>query len=114
MFEVTPGVSENTRAVRIVYEISKNNLEKSSKTGEIIVYLNFPSVKHYLGSNGHYRKSLPGQIFFADLIIEQACQELASRKVSKSGVTASPQALPGLIEREKNEFSRRWGGKFLK
>ena len=34
----------------------------SKVTGKVIIYIHFPSVKHYLGENCQYKKTLVGQV----------------------------------------------------
>lgn len=86
----------------------------SSETGKVIIYVNFPSVKHYLGDNCQYRKALPTQVFLADLVAERCFFEIAKRKVESSGVTLRPEAIHDRIQRDAFELSRRYGKKVHK
>ena len=83
----------------------------SSETGKVIIYANFPSVQHYLGSDCRYRKTLPAQVLVADLVAERCFYEIAKKKVEYSGLTFSPAAKPARIERDALDLSRRFGKK---
>ncbi len=39
----------------------------SRETGKVSVYVNFPSVRHYLGSAGQHKKTLAAQVLIAEL-----------------------------------------------
>jgi hypothetical protein len=83
----------------------------SSETGKVLIYVNFPSVKHYLGDNCQYRKTLPAQVFLADLVAERCFFEIAKRKVESSGVTLRPEAIHDRIQRDAFELSRKYSKK---
>jgi len=83
----------------------------SAETGKVIIYLNFPSVHHYLGPNCEYKKSLPAQVFTADIIAERCFYEIARKKVESSGATLRPEAVPDRIQRDTFELSRKYGKK---
>ena len=83
----------------------------SAETGKIIIYVNFPSNKHYLGDDCQYTKTLPVQVFLADLIAERCFFEIAKSKVQSSGATLRPQAVPDRIQRDAADLSRRFGKK---
>ncbi|GAI15547.1 unnamed protein product [marine sediment metagenome] len=83
----------------------------SSEDGKVIIYVNFPSVQHYLGDKGQYRKSLPAQVFVADLVAERCFHEIAKRKVTVSGATLRPEAIPDRIQRDAFKLSREHGKK---
>jgi hypothetical protein len=82
----------------------------SSETGTVNVYVNFPSVKHYLGGDCRYRKTLPAQVLVADLVAERCFYEMAKCKVgTRVGVTLGPQAVPDRIQRDARELSCKYG-----
>ena len=83
----------------------------SGETGKVILYVNFPSVKHYLGDRYQYKKTLPAQVLVADLLAERCFYEIAKKKVESSGLTFSPAAKPTRIERDTLDLSRRFGKK---
>jgi len=83
----------------------------SSETGKVIIYTNFPSVRHYLGTDCRYRKTIPAQVLVADLVAERCFYEVAKKKVESSGLTFSPAAKPIRIERDAQELSRKYGKK---
>jgi len=81
----------------------------SSETGNVIIYTEFPSVKFYLGKLAKFKKTLPAQIFIADLVAEACFQEIAKMKVEKSGSLIRPDAKQDRIRRDKNELSKKYG-----
>lgn len=81
----------------------------SSETGKVIIYVNFPSVKHYLGDHCQFRKSLTAQVLLADLVAERCFFEIAKKKVATSGVTLSAKNIHDRIERDAFELSRKYG-----
>ena len=83
----------------------------SSETAKVIVYVNFPSTKMYLGENCCYRKTLPAQVLVADLVAERCFYEIARRKVEKSGAIIRPEAKADRIQRDAFVFSRKYGKK---
>lgn len=83
----------------------------SAETGKVTVYVNFPSVQHYLGEDCRHRKTLPAQVLVADLVAEKCFYEIAKRKVETSGVTLRPEAIPDRIQRDSIELSRKYGKK---
>lgn len=83
----------------------------SATTGKVMVYVNFPSVRHYLGHDCRYRKTLPAQVLVADLVAERCFREIASKKVELSGATLSPQSVPDRIQRDMNLLSKKYGKK---
>ncbi len=86
----------------------------SKTTGKITIYIHFPSVKHYLGENNQYRKTLVGQVFIADLVSERCFWEIAREKVEKSGVLIRAEGKWDKIQREANELSRKYGKKYMR
>lgn len=83
----------------------------SAVTGKVIIYLNFPSVRHYLGDDLQYRKTLPAQVLVADLVAERCFGEIAKKKVESSAATLRPAAVPDRIQRDAYELSRKYGKK---
>lgn len=83
----------------------------SNETGKIIIYINFPSVKHYVGDGCQYVKTLPTQVFIADLLAERCFFEIAREKVESSGVIVRPEAIRDRIQRDAQELSRKYGKK---
>ncbi|MFH1010396.1 MAG: hypothetical protein V1784_04075, partial [bacterium] len=81
----------------------------SPGTGRVTIYVNFPSVKHYLGANCEYRKTLPAQVLIADLLAERCFHEIARKKVEESGSVLSPLAVPDRIQRDTYELSKKYG-----
>jgi len=83
----------------------------SAETGKVIIYVNFSSVKHYIGDNCQYRKTLAAQVFLADLVAERCFFEIAKKKVESSGVALRPEAIRDRIQRDAFELSRKYGKK---
>lgn len=81
----------------------------SLETGKVIIYVNFPSIKYYIGEACQYRKTLPAQILIADLVAERCFQEIAKKKVESNGVTLRAEAVPDRIQRDSFELSRKYG-----
>lgn len=86
----------------------------SAETGKVIIYVNFPSVKHYLGDGCQYMKTLPAQVFVADLLAERCFFEIARKKMDSSGVAVRPEAVLDRILRDAQELSRKYGEKVHK
>ena len=82
----------------------------SAETGKVTIYVNFPSVRHYLGDDCRYRKTLPAQVLIADLVAERCFHEIAKKKV-EWGVALRPEAVPDRIQRDAYELSRKYGKK---
>jgi len=84
----------------------------SSETGKVIIYVNFPSVKHYLGPNCEYRKELSAQVFIADIVAERCFYEIAKKGVSsRLGFSLSEEAAPDRIQRDSFKISKKYGKK---
>jgi hypothetical protein len=83
----------------------------SRETGKVIIYVNFPSVKHYLGETCQYKKTLPGQVLIADLVAERCFYEIAKKKVDTSGVLIRPEARYDKIQNEAYALSKKYGRK---
>lgn len=83
----------------------------SQETGKVTIYVNFPSVKHYLGDIGQYKKTLPSQVLIADLVAERCFFEIAKKKVDSSGMLIRLEARSDKIQSEAYGFSRKYGKK---
>ncbi len=85
----------------------------STETGKVIIYVNFPSIKHYLGDTCQYMETLPAQVLVADLLAERCFLEIARKKLEspKGPILLSPGAKPERTQREAQELSRRFGKK---
>jgi hypothetical protein len=83
----------------------------SKTTGKVMIYIHFPSVKHYLGEDCQYKKTLVGQVLIADLVSERCFWEIAQQKVDSSGTLITPAGRLDKIQREANELSRKYGKK---
>lgn len=83
----------------------------SLETGKVMIYINFPSVKHYLGETGQYKKTLPGQVLVADLVAERCFYEIAKKKVDTSSVLIRPEARYDKIQNETYALSKKYGKK---
>jgi len=81
----------------------------SSETGKVVIYVNFPSVKHYIGDSCQYVKTLPAQVFIADLLAERCFLEIARKKVESSATLLRPEGIPDRIQRDAQELSRKYG-----
>ncbi|MBW2321489.1 MAG: ATP-binding protein [Deltaproteobacteria bacterium] len=83
----------------------------SAETGKVIIYVNFPSIKHYLGDTCQYMKTLPAQVLVADLLAERCFLEIARKKVESSGAILRPAAKPDRVQRDAQELSLKYGKK---
>jgi len=81
----------------------------SAETGKVIIYMNFPSVFHYLGEGCKHRKILAAQVFIADLVAERCFFEIARKRVESSGTLLNPGATSARIEQYTYEFSKKYG-----
>ena len=96
------------------YVYEENPLQRttySQETGKVTIYVNFPSVKHYLGDTCQYKKTLPGQVLIADLVAERCFFEIAKKKVDSSGMLIRLEARSDKIQSEAYGFSRKYGKK---
>jgi len=82
----------------------------SRETGKVVVYVCFPSVKHYLGEARQYAKTLAAQVFVADLVAERCFYEIARRKVEVGGALL-PGSQHDRIQRDAFELSGKYGRK---
>jgi len=84
----------------------------SAETGKVIIYVNFPTVKHYLGSDLEYQHTLPAQVFTADIVAEKCLYEIAKKKVdSRASTTISAKGRLDKIQREAYVLSKKYGKK---
>ena len=83
----------------------------SKETGKIMIYVQFLSVKHYLGESCQYKKTLVGQVLIADLVAERCFWEIAQKKVDLSGVLINPAGRLDKIQSEANKLSSKYGKK---
>ena len=83
----------------------------SLETGKVVIYVNFPSIKLYLGQECQFRKTLPSQVLVADLIAERSFYEIAKKKVETSGALLRPASKHDRIQRDANELSKNYGDK---
>lgn len=82
----------------------------SRETGEVLIYVNFPSIKHYIGDECQYKKTLAAQILVADLVAERCFYEMAVQKV-ELGVVIRPEAKPEKIRGIAEMLSQKYGKK---
>jgi hypothetical protein len=80
----------------------------SSETGKVTIYVNFPSVFHYLGEEAKYRKTLEAQVLIADLVAERCFFEIARKRVTNDQLIR-PEAKSDKIQRHTYEFSKKYG-----
>jgi hypothetical protein len=84
----------------------------SSETGEVIIYVNFPTVRHYLGSKCQFKQEISSQVFIADIVAERCFYEIARKSVlSRVGFSLSQEAVPDRIQRDAFKFSSKYGEK---
>jgi hypothetical protein len=79
----------------------------SRETGQVTIYVHFPSIGLYLGEDLSHKKTLAAQVLIADLIAERCFFEMAQAK--KRDVAISPEALPARVQRDAQELSRKYG-----
>lgn len=75
----------------------------------MIIYVNFPSVFHYLGEGLKYKKTLAAQVLIADLVAERSFYEIARKNVESSETLIRPEAKRDRIESFAFEFSKKYG-----
>ena len=80
----------------------------SSETGKVIVYVNFPSVFHYLGEGCMYKKTIAAQVFIADIVAERCFFEIARKRVVNDPLIR-PEAKDAKIQRYTYDFSKKYG-----
>lgn len=83
----------------------------SAETGKVKIYVNFPSVLHYLGEDCRYKKTLSAQVLVADLVSERCFYEIARKRVESGAVLISPQSKFERIQRDARDFSKKYGKK---
>ena len=83
----------------------------SAETGKVIIYVNFPTIKHYLGSNLEYQHTLPAQVLIADIVAEKCFSEIAKKKIKSKEALIRPEALPDATQKEAYTLSKKYGKK---
>jgi hypothetical protein len=83
----------------------------SAETGKVIIYVNFPTVKHYLGRSLEYQNTLPAQVFTADIVAEKCFYEIAKKKVDSSASLIRAEARLDKIQKETYVLSKKYGEK---
>ena len=94
------------------YSYEQDPLQRTTyslETGKVTIYVNFPSVRHYLGDNCQFKKTLAAQVFQADLVAERCFYEIAKKKVDTSGVLIRPEARYDKIQNTAYDLSRKYG-----
>jgi len=81
----------------------------SPETGKVIIYVNFPSVFHYMGEGCKYKKTVAAQVFIADLVAERCFYEIARKKVESGWPTLRPEAKMDKIQYFAYDFSKKYG-----
>jgi len=82
----------------------------SRETGEVYIYVNFPSIKHYVGEECQYKKTLGAQILVADIVAERCFYEMAKRKV-ELGVVIRVETKLEKIRGTAEKLSQKYGKK---
>jgi hypothetical protein len=85
----------------------------SRETGEVIIYLNFPTVREYLGANREFAKTLPAQVLVADILTERCLREVARDKAEKRGAITEA-ALRDRVDRDTNDLIKMYGSRIHK
>ena len=96
------------------FSYEKEPLQRTSyseQTGKVTIYVNFPSIRHYLGDNCQYKKTLPAQVLIADLVAEKCFYEIAKKKVAQSKALIRAEAKTDRIQRDAYELSKKYGKK---
>lgn len=81
----------------------------SREDGKVTIYVNFPSVKHYLGEGGCHRKTLGAQVLIADWVAERCFLEVAKEKVERSAILGTGEQRTARIQMETQALSKRHG-----
>jgi hypothetical protein len=84
----------------------------SKETGKVIIYVNFPTIKYYVGKNLEYIETLPAQILLSDIIAEKCFYEIAKNKVEQRAALINPDGVYDNIQREANLLSKKHGKTF--
>jgi len=96
------------------YSYDEGPLQRTSysgETGKVTIYVNFPSVKHYLGDTCQFKKTLSAQVFVSDLVAERCFYEIAKKKVDTSGALIRPEGRLDKIQNIAYELSKKYGKK---
>ena len=81
----------------------------SSETGKVIIYANFPSIKHYIGKDAKYKKTLSSQVLLADLVAERCFLEISKKKVESSKAIIRVEAKYDKIQSDAFKLSLKYG-----
>lgn len=96
------------------YNFETEPLQRTSyspETGRVIIYVNFPSISHYLGQDCCYKKTLPAQVLIADLVAEQCFYEIAKKQIESREALIRAEGIADAIKSSAYDFSRRYGKK---
>lgn len=83
----------------------------SAETGKVIIYVNFPTVKYYLGPHLEYQNSIPAQVLITDIVAERCFYEIAKKKIDTSGTVLNPSGRLDKIQQESYVLSKKYGKK---
>jgi hypothetical protein len=81
----------------------------SKETGQVIIYGNFPSVRHYLGKDCRFKKTLAGQVLIADMVAERCFFEIARAKVDRGVALGSGEQRIEKIRGIAEMLSKKYG-----
>jgi hypothetical protein len=96
------------------YDYDPEPLQRASysqETGKVIIYVNFPTIKFYLGKNLEYKDTLPAQVLIADIFAERCFYEIAKKKVEASSALIRAEAKTDKIQNESYVLSRKYGAR---
>lgn len=82
----------------------------SIEDGRIYFYVNYPTVKLYVGESCQYRKKLSAQVFLANLIAEKCFSEIAKKKSEKAAIIKA-SSINEWIQRETLKITNQYGRK---
>jgi hypothetical protein len=80
----------------------------STETGKVIIYVNFPSVIHYLCEGCKYKKTIAAQVLIADLVAERCFFEMARKRVTGDSLIRQ-EAKADKIQLHTYELSKKYG-----
>lgn len=95
------------------FDFDPDPLQRSSysqETGSVSIYVNFPSIKQYLGDKAQYKRLLTAQIVIADIVAQQCFLEIAKKKSQSIGLL-SPEAVYYRIQRDTNDLAKKYAKK---
>ena len=85
----------------------------SAEMEKVLIYTEFPTVKHYLGNNLENMYTLPAQIYIANLVMDRYFNQLAFKTIEKSGTVLSEINRHDAVQRKANEMMKLHGEKLL-